>query len=75
MSAQKEWQSDGSQSTATKFEMECNDIEASFSWKGDKFSLEAEKQLCEGDWKAEVDIEADLKPVKNENELTGKIKF
>ena len=55
--------------------MECNDIEASFSWKGDKFSLEAQKQLCEGDWKAEVDIEADLKPVKNENELTGKLKF
>ena len=75
MSAQKEWQSDGSESTGTKLSMECCNMEGSFSWSGSKFGFEVEKELCDGDWKAEMDLEGEAKPVKNEYECTGKVKF
>jgi len=38
-------------------------------------SLELEKKLSDGDWKAEMDVEVDAKPIKNELECAGKIKF
>lgn len=50
-------------------------MEASFSWKPDKMSIEFEKKLCDDDWKAEIDVELDAKPIKNEYECSGKIKF
>ena len=78
MEGQKEWLSDGSEGTSTKIEMESVkglDAEMKLGFSDSKFSLEAERQLCDGDWKAEAELEADFKPAKSEWEMQPKIKF
>ena len=41
----------------------------------DKMKFEIERELCDGDWKAEMDIEGETKPLKSEYECVGKVKF
>ena len=75
MSGQKEWLSDKSEGTSTSLKMDCNDTEMKFGFSDSKMSFEAERNLCEGDWKAEMEVEADWKPSKTEWEAQGKVKF
>ena len=38
-------------------------------------NVEFEKEICDGDWKAEADLEASMKPAKHDYEFVGKVKF
>ena len=46
-----------------------------FGFSESKVSFDAERNLCKGDWKAEMGVEADWKPSWTEWEAKGKVKF
>ena len=76
MEAQKEWLSDDTVETKTSAKMEnCCGAEMQLGFSDSKLSFEAEKNLCEGDWKAELELEGDMEPAKSKWTLEPKIKF
>jgi len=47
--------------TETKIEMECDVAQTKMEWSQRKMKLEFERNLYDGDWNAELDIEAETK--------------
>lgn len=76
MEGQKEWLSDDTVETKTSVKIEdCCGTEVQFGFSDSKLSFEAEKNICEGDWKAELEVEGEMQPAKSSWTLEPKIKF
>lgn len=66
MEAHKEWLSDDTVETKTSAKLEnCCGAEMELGFSDSKLSFEAEKNLCEGDWKAELELEGAMEPAKS----------
>lgn len=57
--------------------MECDvtGFETKFEWSQRKMKLEFEKNLYDEDWKAELDVEAEVKQLEKKSEVRGELKI
>ena len=73
-----EWAEGRQESTATESAVEmsgCCGLDVKLEWSQRKMKVELEKELYDEDWKAELDIEAEVKQQKNESEIRGELKI